>query len=363
MASLASLVLATPWSPPLILAQIPLTMVNPRTEELSPRAANWGLKADHMFTFVNACQTAPNWSSRLTCVFGTNHGLAVLQNDKLNWIDPPVQSILDWSLVDNPPKRDRYWDKDGNKRLKRDNEKRDNDNRKRANDNGNRDDVKLQPWYFETLTVDFLAQNPAEVILAGTRGGHVCVLDLRSPPDSWTRRANTFRHPKSVAHIRSVGDYGVLAAGPYSKMCIYDVRYLARPRPRLNTSVSNDWTWNVRATAEATRPLVIFHEYRNMPFIQIGLDVLTEGGYGKGLVAAAHDDGTVGVYSLQNGKRLAAGAVDGIHEPSVVKSLMWSAFPGDRHPSLFVGEGGCVRKYSFGGGANDEWMVSEEHDA
>lgn len=264
---------------------------------------------------IHSCQPAPTSNSQLTCVLGTEQGVARLQDGKLSFLAPLSH-----------PQTPRLYRTKKHKRRK-----------------GGRDEDVL-PWQADVLAVDFLAQNPAEVILAGTRSSEVCVLDLRTAPAGWNVKSNTFRHASSVAHIKSVGGYEVLAAGPRSKMCLYDVRFLReqkRPPNPPDQGPGSDWG------ANATRPVLEFPSYQNEAHITIGLDVLAEGGYGSGLVAAAHDDRTVGVYSLRNGNRVAAGGVDRIRAPGVVKSLMWSAFSGDRHPSLFVGEGLCVRKYSF----------------
>lgn len=224
------------------------------------------------------------------------------------------------------------------------------------------------------------------MILAGTRSGHVCVLDLRTPDTEWETSSTVFRHTSSVAHVRSVGPYSVLAAGPQSAMNLYDIRFLKKeqsqtqaqalsqtqsrpqsqlhqqhqkryqpwqqrpkhrrqhPNPRSNTPSD---TTSASRSNPPTRPILTFPAYRNTAHILTGLDILTDPGYGHGLVAAAHDDSTVGIYSLLDGTRLSGGAIDAIRAPGVVRSLMWQTLPGDRHPSLFVGEGTGVGKYSF----------------
>jgi hypothetical protein len=164
---------------------------------------------------------------------------------------------------------------------------------------------------------------------------------LRVPPAEWSPQSNTFRHLSSVAHVKSVGLYEVLAAGPRNAMALYDIRFLQRSHQPTHRN-NNRWTGNT------TRPLLTFPSYRNTAHIHTGLDVLLEPGYGsRGVVAAAHDDETVGLYSLRDGTRLPGGAVDSIKAGAVVRSMMWASLPGDRHPSLFVGEGSLVRKYSF----------------
>jgi hypothetical protein len=279
-------------------------------------------------------QTAPA-NSPLTCIGGTDRGIVQLQNDKLAWITP------------TPPRRKHR-------------QRREHD----------APDATLPPWQTNILSVDFLPSNPASLIAAGTRSGYVCLLDTRTPPHEWTVQSNTFKHPSSIAHLRAVGPYELLAAGPRNAMAVYDIRYLQQQQqqppsqpslPQRTTTTTGrgkaakEEQWNPHPNPNATLPLLTFPSYRNEAHIQFGLDVLTHPGYGPGygyggggIVAAAHDDSTVGVYSLRDGARIApAGDVDGIKPRGVVGSLMWQTLAGDRHPCLFVGEGSVVRKYSF----------------
>ncbi|KAK4156682.1 plasma membrane ATPase [Chaetomidium leptoderma] len=271
---------------------IGISHFTPQRQNVNDSSTPWALRGDEdglqytestlntgTGTTIRALQSAPS-GSRLTAIAGTDKGIIQLQNDKLTRLTPP------------PPSR---------KRLKQ---------------------LQKQgihsfspPWQGDILSVDFLTP---DIILAGTRCSHVCVLDLRAPPSEW----NTFRHTSSAAHVRSTTglQYEVLVAGPLE-----------------------------------------FPSYRNAAHIHTGLDVLTQqqqqqppGGYGgsagRGIVATAHDDGTVGLYSLADGTPIVA---DGIQKAgssrgaAVVQSMMWQTLPGDRHPSLFVGEGMRIRKYSF----------------
>ncbi|AEO61879.1 hypothetical protein MYCTH_2070868 [Thermothelomyces thermophilus ATCC 42464] len=261
---------------------------------------------------IRALQPAPP-SSRLTCLVGTDRGIAQLHNDALTLLTPP------------PRQGQRH------------------PHRRRRQPCA--PDPDAPPWQGDVLSVDFLHQNSADTVLAGTRSGRVCLLDLRVPPRQWSARSNTFRHPSSTAHVRSVGAYHVLAAGPLDAMALYDVRFLRQRRQQHRQ--------------QQTLPLFTFPAYRNAAHLCVGLDVLTEPGYGGGggggggIVAAAHatnradDRGTVALYSLRDGSRISGAAVDAVRAPGVVQSLQWQTLPGDRHPSLFVGEGPVVRKYSF----------------
>lgn len=269
---------------------------------------------------IHALQTAPR-GSQLTCVAGTDRGIIQLQDDKLTWLTPY-----------RPSRKKRSYQS------------------RKQQQQGGPPDPGPAPWQGDILSVDFLQQHhrqhpSADVVLAGTRSSHVCVLDLRVPPREWTERSNTFRHASSAAHVRAVAPFEVLAAGPRNAMAVYDVRFLQQQGSSSSGGGGLVRQWN----GNATRPLVTFPSYRNEAHIQTGLDVLTDPpGYGeRGIVAAAHDDGAVGLYSLRDGRRLPAGDVDGIRAGAVVRSVMWQTLPGDRHPSLFVGEGPAIRKYSF----------------
>ncbi|KAL2131589.1 hypothetical protein VTI74DRAFT_4830 [Chaetomium olivicolor] len=260
---------------------------------------------------IYALQPAPS-SSRLTCIAGTDKGIVKVQDNNVTWVATPAL---------NRP-------------------------RPKGKRRHNARETNAPPWQGDVLSLDFLSQNPAEVVLAGTRSGHVCILDLRAAPEQWSPKRNTFKHVSSVAHVKSIGPYSVLAAGPRNAMCLYDVRYQQQRQQHIlqegdGSGHPQRWMCNT------TRPILDFPSYRNLAHIQIGWDVLTEPGYGSGIVAAAHDDDTVGLYSLQDGTRIMGGDVDKIRAGGVVKSLVWQTLPGDKHPSLFVGEGACLRKYSF----------------
>ncbi|KAK4038935.1 hypothetical protein C8A01DRAFT_17014 [Parachaetomium inaequale] len=297
----------------------------------------WGLlngpfRHDSSASAIHALRPAPA-GSRLTCIAGTNAGIIQLQDDKVTWLTPPPSS--------------------GRRHPKRQQPRQ-----QRRNKQGDAGD--LPPWQGDILSVDFLDQNPTELILAGTRSSHVCLLDLRVPPREWSPENNTFKHASSAAHVRSVGAYNVLVAGPRSAMALYDVRYLRQRQQQEQQTPhhQNGYQYKNKWNANATHPLFTFPAYHNEAHIHTGLDVLTSpAGYGEcGIVAAAHSgdnnnnnngDGTVGLYSLRDGSRIPGGEVDGIRASAVVKSLVWQTLAGDWHPSLFVGEGSAVKKYSF----------------
>ncbi|KAL2160229.1 hypothetical protein VTH06DRAFT_1402 [Thermothelomyces fergusii] len=281
---------------------------------------------------IHALQPAPP-SSRLTCIAGTDRGIAQLHGDVLTLLAPPPRQ----NQQQQHPRRER----------------------RRRPQRPPDPDPDLAPWQGDVLAVDFPHPNPADTVLAGTRSGRVCLLDLRAPPREWSAGSGSaaLRHPGSAAHVRSVGAHHVLVAGPRDAMALYDVRFLRQrqqqqqqqPQQRECGGAGAGWNDN------ATLPLFAFPAYRNAAHLRVGLDVLTEAGYGgsgSGIVAAAHaadgdGGGTVALYSLRDGARVAAAAVDGVRAPGVVQALQWRTLPGDRHPSLFVAEGLVVKKYSF----------------
>lgn len=171
--------------------------------------------------------------------------------------------------------------------------------------------------------------------------------DLRAAPRSWEEQA--IRHASSVAHVRSINEHQVLAAGPRSAMCVYDIRFrkeaAAAARPSDGGGGRRRTGRGGGAGRGAHRPLLTFPGFRNGAHIHFGLDVEPA----MGVVAAAHDDGSVGVYSLRSGRRLACPPVDKVAvRGGVVKGVMFQTLPRDRLPSLFLGEGANVCKYSFG---------------
>lgn len=371
---------------------------------------------------INTSCPAPSYS-RLTCIAGGDVGLLQLTNDsRLSWLTKP-----------QPPS---------------------------SSSKTSHDSAPPRAKHGEVLSLDFLTVNPAEVILVGGRTGRVCVLDMRLPEEEW----GWIKHPSSAAHVRSVGSHGVLVAGPMSAMRLYDIRWCKtekgstisddsfdgtttvdtvmdwqpssrsgsgsdsgsgpgpgsssrnnrkhyhnqgqqhqqpRPRPRHNKP-RKPTPFNPLTMSAPTQPILTFPTFHNAENIHIGFDVLSAPSYtAYNLAAAAHDDGTVGLYSLLDGSRVPSkvidrigfssssssssssgaartgggggagdasndgddndsegseaddddddvGPYDAFSRGNVIKSLMFQTLPGDKHPSLFVGEGPRIKKYSFG---------------
>lgn len=208
------------------------------------------------------------------------------------------------------------------------------------------------PWPRDSLAVDWHPTNPA-IIFPGTRDGRFFRIDTRV--NHWGQGQGQarggdggggggggcewFRHRSSVAHLRVVDDGGnqLLAAGPRGAMAIYDLR----------------WMQGIKKRAKEVRPVVRMHSYKNAAHVHIGLDVATIGGGMGKVVAAGMDDGTVGVFSLRTGRKLRAGGLDDpgkmkLGDDAVVKCLQWEKMPWENDPSLWVGAGPVVKKFSFG---------------
>ncbi|KAL6855359.1 hypothetical protein ACO1O0_006500 [Amphichorda felina] len=177
----------------------------------------------------------------------------------------------------------------------------------------------------EVFDVDFQHGNH-NVIFAGGRSPKLWMGDLRAPPG--TNQWSSVRHASSIARLRSVNEHQVVVCGLQSSMALYDVRFLAQ-RPN------------------GAGPLVTFPGYRNEAHMHVGFDACP----GLGVVAAAQEDGTVGVFSLSSGRRVRCPALAGRGAGGgrPVRALMFGeGMPGDKTPSLWVGEGLGIAKYSFG---------------
>lgn len=179
----------------------------------------------------------------------------------------------------------------------------------------------------DVLAADWHPTND-NIVFAGTRDDAFFRIDQRAGPGG-RGECDRFRHRSSVAHLRAVDEHRLLAAGPRGAMAVYDVR------------------WMRGGGRRETAPVVMYR-YRNAARVDVGLDVAPIAG--GGVVAAGMDDGAVGVFSLRTGRRLRAGGVDGlrVEEGAVVKALQWEAMPWEKDPSLWVGCGSVVRKFSFG---------------
>ncbi|KXH39350.1 hypothetical protein CNYM01_07720 [Colletotrichum nymphaeae SA-01] len=226
---------------------------------------------------VNQTTPAPPSSSSLTCIIGTSYGLLKLTSDeRIHWLGPP---------------RPRPGPAEGD--------------------------------FFDQT---FLPSNP-NVLLAGGRNRDVRLIDLRVKWSEWDNIP-----VGATAHLRAVNPHQFLAAGPRSKMALFDLRY-RKTRPN------------------GTKPVVEFPGFLNEAHMHFGWDVDVD----SGVVAAAHDDGRLRMYSLLSGRRLRCPAVDAVKARTPVKSCQFQKMPGRRHASLFAGVGPNLKMFSVGAlGVDDE---------
>lgn len=192
----------------------------------------------------------------------------------------------------------------------------------------------------DVLSLSFMPKNP-QVVFAGSRDSKVSWVDLRVPEGG---RCGWIRHKSAVAHVNGINEHQVLAAGPKSAMSIYDIRFAQRPSMK-----------NAR-----NMPLIRFPDYRNTASIQIGLDVDPE----LGVVAAASEDraqaqdGRLYLYSLHSGKQLDCPSLAQVRIGRVLKAVVFQRMPWEDTPSLYVGVGHEVHKFSLGK-LVDEWTGEE----
>lgn len=253
-------------------------------------------------------------SSALTAIIATNQGIMRVTTDPgrqpLEWIHPPL------SPSSIPPRpRKGAASLPPTQRYRRDPLPPDK-----------------SPEHRDVLSVDWHPTQPA-IVYAGHRSGRIFRADARVR--YW--RANGWAkswHQSPVASLRSLDEHRVLAAGPGGSMAVYDVR----------------WLKGTSGKEKATRPVARMYGYRSGARVDLGLDVATIGGGVGQVVAAGMDNGTVGVWSLGSGRRLKAGAVDGLRlgDGGVVKCLQWEKMPYENDPSLWVAAGSVVRKFTYG---------------
>ncbi|EFZ02243.2 WD40 domain protein [Metarhizium robertsii] len=179
----------------------------------------------------------------------------------------------------------------------------------------------------EIFDQDFQFSNH-NVLLAGGRQPRLWTTDLRTPVTEWA----CARQPSAIAHLRSVNEHHVLTAGLQDKMGLYDMRFF-------------------KNGPNGTTPLLSFPGYKNAAHFHTGWDVSPE----LGVVAAAQDDGTVKLFSLHTGRALKSRALGAVSTDTPIRALMFHSMAGDRLPSLWVGQGQSLRKFSFGARAfNDQ---------
>ncbi|KAG6051814.1 hypothetical protein E4U17_006023 [Claviceps sp. LM77 group G4] len=208
------------------------------------------------------------------------------------------------------------------------------------NVNHNGDIASLMPEEFsqalgsrspEIFTQDF-QQGNHNVLLSGGRRPRLWITDVRAP----VLEVMYAPHASSINHVRSINPHQVLVAGLKNSMSLYDTRFFGKQ--------SNVGFGGRKRGGNGRAPLLTFPEYKNAAHIHTGWDVCAE----LGLVAAAHDDGTVKLFSLKTGRLLKSPAVDSVRTDTPIKALTFSTMRGERLPSLWVGEEHDVKKFSMG---------------
>lgn len=246
---------------------------------------------------VHNSRPAPPSLPNLICAIATNAGiLSVSSDESLSWITPY-----------NPPKA-----------------------AGRSNKKHGAAAPSTPPIPREVFDLDFHPTNPNLLYAAG-RQPRLWLKDMRTPPDE---PCSFIRHTSSIARLRAVSENHVLVCGLQNSMTLYDTRFL--PATTISSSKNNH---------HATTPLLPFPSYRNAAHLHLGFDVCPS----LHLAAAAQDDGTVCLFSLATGRRLACPALEaGGKMDAPIKALMFQQMPRESTMSLFVGEGMWARKFSFG---------------
>ncbi|KAI1376128.1 hypothetical protein F4677DRAFT_420368 [Hypoxylon crocopeplum] len=231
----------------------------------------------------NTVCPAPS-SSNDICVVGTNKGLAALSSDdRMRWVTPVNDTFRDIFAVDMHPE---------------------------------------QP-----------------VVFFGGRPGTLFKADMRCRFDSWDK----VQLRNSIAHLRQINEYQVLAAGVNNMLSVFDLRYCPH-YPALDSTL--------KATSiEKATPVLTIPGYKNAAHLDIGLDYNRD----TGVLATAHDDGKVALYSVRSGRRLLSQAVNSVRsEAGPIPHIQFYSFPGDNMPSLILGEKGTIEVYSFDTSDPDE---------
>ncbi|KAI0096529.1 hypothetical protein F4814DRAFT_434983 [Daldinia grandis] len=183
-----------------------------------------------------------------------------------------------------------------------------------------------RPPTADTFSITFKAENP-NILLFGGRPGRLFTGDLRCEYPKWTN----IKVCDTITHVKQVSEHKVLVAGLRNMLSVFDTRYCASKF--LHTKPQT-----------ATTPFLQITGFKNGPYLDLGLDVDRD----SGVVAAAHDDGKMALYSVRSGRRLQCADVDGIAARGPIHCVQWETFVGDNTPSLFVGADHRAKVYSFG---------------
>jgi hypothetical protein len=177
--------------------------------------------------------------------------------------------------------------------------------------------------------------NP-QVIYAVSRNGYFQQHDVR---EGFKGNGYWRLSTSPLAYVRSIDEYRLLTAGAANMMAVYDMRWpFKRGRDPFHAGPSED------VVEKLALPYVKFPEYRNNAHSNLGIDVDLD----SGVVAAAHDNGEVGIYSLRSGVQLDCKPAKVQGAP--VRCLQFHTVPGRGFADLFVGDTkATVTRFSVGG--------------
>lgn len=248
---------------------------------------------------VNAIATGPD-SSTAVCAVGSNKG--ILQWNGSSML--PLGDSLDWLAPSNAnSKHDRAAFKD-------------------------------------IMAVEF-CQGHENLVFGGGRPGRCFLGDSRAKERHW----QSFYHGSSITHIKSINEHHVLVSGLRDTMRIYDTRMVKK----FTKPATASEYYRHESKPKCGLAMIEFPGYQNDAHIKIGLDVELE----DGVVAAAHNDGAIALYSLKSGHKLRSPDIDkarvNVEARGPVKALQFEKMANDSHSSLFVGVGPTLMVFSYGG--------------
>ena len=196
----------------------------------------------------------------------------------------------------------------------------------------------------EIFAIDFQPVEGSSLVFAGGRSPNISSFDPRGGSRGDTpRRKNekqgseqkgAILHGSPVSNLKFVNEHQLLAAGPRSKMALYDIRFV-KDRPV--------------AGAYHSAPLLTFPTHKNEARFDLGLDISPDGR----TAVAAQDDGKVKVFSLGSGREVACPVLGEIGGGGGGAGVVRRVAFGTREGDLFVGLGGSVVKYGFGTNSAD----------
>ncbi|KAL1894839.1 hypothetical protein Cpir12675_003484 [Ceratocystis pirilliformis] len=198
---------------------------------------------------------------------------------------------------------------------------------------------------------DFLHESPS-VTVAGGGTGNLWTLDTRVKDI-----VNVFSHGAGVTNLSVIGNHQVLVAGLKSRMCIYDLRYTRDSAAPASTTLQNNVS-SPRGNSVAATPHTVFPGYINNARLGMGFAVCTE----LGVACTATDGGKVVLHSLGSGRQLKVPILDGVDGGGApIVSMRFAELPdGTRHPSLYMGVGSSIYKFSSLGEEDVEMLTERE---